>query len=528
LEGARRKVLKGATIIGGATLLSRVLGYLRDMVVAHAFGANWVTDAFYVAFRIPSLLRELFAEGSLSAAFIPVFTEYLKTRTPDEARRLARAAFSLLLVILCCTTLIGVLAAPALVAVIAPGFFHAPEQFDLTIRLTQIMFPYLLFISLAALAMGILNALQAFAAPALAPVMLSLGIIGSVFFICPSLETPIYGLALGVVIGGAGQFLFQVPALFRREMEPGWRWEPAHAGLKRMGQLLLPVLGGLSVTQVNIFINTLLASFLAVGSVTYLYYGMRLIQLPLGVFGVGMAMAILPTLSAQAVERNLEALRSTLAFGLRCILLITVPAMVGLILLRVPIIHLLFEHGAFTRADTLGTAWALLFYAVGLWAYAGVRVVVQAYYSLQDTRTPMWAAALAVGVNIAASLLLMGPLAHGGLALATALAAMVNFLLLLGLLRRRLGRLEGRRLVKSLGQIVFASAAMGVAVWGVIHLPLWQSTGALGMKILLLGGTIGLGVIVYAVCLQILRNEEWQYLFGIAKEKLVRIYASSP
>src|SRR3990172_7761476 len=336
--GEERQVAKAAGVIGAATFLSRVLGFVRDMVVARAFGASHVGDAFYVAYRISSLLRELFAEGSMSAAFVPVFTRTLATEWGEGGRRLAGAAFSLIVVVVAAITVVGVVFAPPIVALIAPGFGDDPGKAELTARLTRIMFPYLLWISLAALAMGVLNSLRAFAAPALSPALFNLSIIAAVSLRAPLLDEPVLAVAWGVFIGGLAQLLVQLPALRRLGMGLGWLWRPDHPGLRRMGLLLVPTLVGLSVSQVNIFINTLLASYLTRGSVTYLYYAMRLVQFPLGVFGVALSTALLPTMSTHATKHDLAALRDTLSFGLRLILFITIPAMVRLIALRNPTI----------------------------------------------------------------------------------------------------------------------------------------------------------------------------------------------
>ncbi len=382
-----------------ATFASRVLGLIRDVIIARLFGATAVADAFYVAYRIPNILRELFAEGSMSSAFIPVFTEYRTTRTKQDAWELASAMFTTLLTVVISITILGIIAAPAIAWLIAPGFHDDPEKLAMTTLLTRIMFPYLLFISLAALAMGILNSMRAFAAPALAPVFFNLFIIGCALFLAPQLDDPIIGVAIGVVAGGAAQFAMQLPGLALRKMLFGFRFEPGHPGVRRIGALMLPTLAGLSVAQVNILISTILASNFD-GGPTYLFYAMRLIQFPLGIFGIALATAILPTLSTQAAEGALDALRDTLGFGIRMILFIIVPAMVGLMLLRVPIIQLVFQHGAFTSQDTAATAMALLCYAVGLWAFGGVRIIVAAYYSLQDTKTPAIAAVIAVAARI--------------------------------------------------------------------------------------------------------------------------------
>src|SRR6185436_17638173 len=309
-----RSVVKAAGVIGVATLSSRILGFIRDMVLARLFGATPAADAFFVAYRIPNLLRELFAEGSMSSAFVPVFTEYHTLRGKRDAWEFASAVFTTLLTILTGVTLLGILASPAIVWVLAPGFHEDPARLAMTVLLTQIMFPYLLFISLAALTMGILNSMRAFAAPAFSPVLFNVCTIAAALFLSPLLEQPIIGVAIGIVVGGLAQFLMQLPGLRRRGYFFGWRFEPGHPGVKRVGVLLAPSLLGMSVTQVNVTVSTILASFFA-GAPTYLFYGMRLVQFPLGIFGVALATAILPTLSAQATRGALDELRTTLGFG---------------------------------------------------------------------------------------------------------------------------------------------------------------------------------------------------------------------
>lgn len=506
-------------MIGAATFLSRVLGFVRDMVVARAFGASHVADAFYVAYRIPSLLRELFAEGSMSAAFVPVFTHTLATQSREEAQRLARAAFSLILVVVSAITMLGVLFAPAIVSVIAPGFGDDPGKSALTAHLTRVMFPYLLWISLAALAMGVLNSLRAFAAPALSPALFNLSIIATVVFLAPFLDEPVVAVAWGVSLGGIAQLAVQIPSLRRLGMGFAWSWQPDHPGLRRMGALLLPTLAGLSVSQVNIFINTLLASYLVQGSVTYLYYAMRLVQFPLGVFGVALSTALLPTLSSQAAKGDVQALRETVSFGLRLILFISLPAMIGLIMLRTPIVHLIFQHGRFGAADTAGTASALLYYTVGLWAFAGVRVIVPVFYARQDTATPVIAAILAVAANIGASLALMGPLGHGGLALATALASALNFLVLLTVLHRRLERFGGRRIARSALQSLIASLPIAVIGGLISSMTIWTQSGAWMAKVILIAGGIGASAASYGALQALWRNEEARFVWQMLRRR---------
>ena len=515
-------IAKAAGLIGAATFSSRLLGFIRDMVLARLFGATAAADAFFVAYRVPNLLRELFAEGSMSAAFIPVFTEYHTRRTAREAWELASAMFTTLLTIVTLVMLLGMMAAPGIVWLLAPGFHDDPSKLALTTLLTQMMFPYLVFISLAALAMGILNSLRAFAAPALSPVFFNVVIIGCALLLSPMLAEPIYGVAIGVVAGGAAQFAMQLPGLRTRGMLMGFRFEPGHPGVKRVGQLVLPSLLGLSVTQVNITISTILASFFA-GGPTYLFYGMRLIQFPLGIFGVALATAILPTLSSQASRGALDELRGTLAFGLRMILFIMLPAMLGLMLLRTPIVHLFFEHGTFTAADTTGTALAVLCYAVGLWAFAGVRIIVAAFYSMQDTRTPAWTAVGAVLANLLLSLLFMDTLRHAGLALATALAGMLNVTILVAVLNRRLGGVDWISIGRSASRVLMASIPVAIACVWVAGLDVWSHHGEWVSKAIMLFVGIGLSLTGYVGVHALLRSDELDVLAGIVKGKLRRV-----
>ncbi len=520
-SGERAQVVEAAGVIGLATLLSRLLGFARDMVLARLFGAGHAADAFFVAYRIPNLLRELFAEGSMSAAFIPVFSEYLAQRTKRDAWELASAAFTTLLTILTGVCVLGVLAAPWIVTLIAPGFSGDAEQQARTTLLTRIMFPYLLFIGLAALAMGVLNSVRSFAAPAFSPVLFNIAIIACAFLLAPLFDEPILAVAVGVVVGGLAQFLSQMPALRRADLLFGWRFDFVHQGVRRIGWLMAPALIGLSVTQINILVSTILASYFP-GGPTYLFYGMRLIHFPLGIFGVALATALLPSLSTQAAKGELDALRGTLGFGLRLIFFIIVPAMVGLIMLRTPIVHLFFEHGRFTAADTQATAAAVLAYAVGLWAFAGVRIVVSAFYSLQDTRTPVLVAALALGANIALSFLLMGPLRYAGLALATALSAILNMGLLVVFLARRLGPFGWEAILRSHARVLLASVPIvATCVW-IAGLGVWAQPEAWAAKTVMLLVGIAVSVAGYVTVHALLGSDELGFLWSLVRRKLVR------
>ncbi|MEX0830698.1 MAG: murein biosynthesis integral membrane protein MurJ [Nitrospirales bacterium] len=518
-QGETHQISRAAGLIGAATFCSRILGFIRDIVLANLFGANAAADAFYIAYRIPNLLRELFAEGSMSSAFIPVFTEYHSTRSREETWELASAAFTTLLTLVTIVTLLGILAAPSLVWLLAPGLHDDAAQLATTTLLTQIMFPYLVFVSLAALAMGILNALRSFAIPALAPVFFNVCVIVFALGISPWLDQPIVAVAMGIVVGGLAQFLMQLPGLHKKGFLLSWNFHPTHPGVKRMGFLLIPTLLGLAVTQINLTISTILASYFE-GGPTYLFYAMRLIQFPLGIFGVAMATAILPSLASHAAKGAHNELRATVNFGLRMVFFIMLPSMVGLMLLRTPIIQLFFEHGAFSAFDTIGTASALLGFSVGLWAFASYRILAMAFYSLQDTRTPAAVAVVSVGINIGLSLWLMTPLAHTGLALAAGLAAIGNTLILATILGRRLQGLLWQTLGASLARTgVALLTVIGLCTW-IAAFPVWHAVGQNPQKAVWLIIAIGGSAIGYFGIHQLLRSDELMHLKLMLQRKL--------
>ncbi|MDP2643455.1 MAG: murein biosynthesis integral membrane protein MurJ [Desulfobacterales bacterium] len=511
------RVAKAFGVVGSATLLSRILGFVRDAVIAWLLGAGLNADAFFVAFRIPNLLRRLFAEGSLSIAFIPVFTGYLTAQGKDEAFSLARSALRMLCLLLVIAAVAGVLLSPMIIRLMAPGFIISPAKFSLAVLLTRVMFPYIIFICLAALCMGVLNALGHFAAPALAPVLLNLTMIGSMFFISPHIREPAVGLAFGVLIGGLLQLSLQLPYLTRNGF---LFWQKArlyHPGLKRIGQLMGPAVFGAAVYQINILIGTLLASLLPEGSVSYLYYADRVVQFPLGVFAIATATAVLPSLSRQAAEKNFAALSDTFSYAMRFVFFITAPAMVGLMVLRAPIVTLLFQRGAFDLQAARMTASALFFYGLGLWAFSAVRIVVATFYALQDTRTPVKMAFVSVCVNILLSIILMKPLAHGGLALATSLASMVNLCLLVWALTRKIDTMEYKGMIESACKTLLCSAIMGLGVWAVAGATLPAPSGAVSGLLPGLGASILAGLVLYGAASFWLKSRELHTLLSLFK-----------
>ncbi len=481
-----RKLIRSTGIISLATFVSRILGLVREAVVAYLFGAGLAADAFFMAFQIPNMLRRLLAEGALSASFIPVFTEYYRNKGERKAWDLSAATICITLIILVLVTILGVVAAPLIVKLVAPGFKAVKNKQELTILLTRIMFPFILCIGLAALFMGILNSLQHFLAPALAPALFNICIIASAVYLAPQFANPVVALAIGVLLGGMVQLLFQLPFLKLKGMKFKLNFNFNQPGLKKIGQLMLPAIFGLAVYEINGFVDRVLASFLPPGSVSYLNYGNRLVQFPLGLFGIALGTAILPTLSRQAADGDLDSLKNTFSMGLRLVLFVSTPAMIGLMVLGEPIIQLLFQRGEFGYSATVASAQALFCYSVGLCAYAAVKVIVPVFYSLQDTKTPVKISIIAMTANIFLNLILMGPLKHAGLALATALSSMINAGCLIFTLRKRLGRLGGRIILVSFGRIALASAVMGVLCWQMLHYftfmnqPLWGKVGILG------------------------------------------------
>ena len=439
MNAESRHIARRAATVGGATLVSRVLGFVRDLITAFTLGAGLFADAFFVAFRIPNLLRSLFAEGSLTLAFIPAFSRVRAEEGEERAREMARAVLAWLVSILTVITLLAMAFAPQLTALIAPGFERNPELLTTTADLLRICFPFIIFISGVGLCMGILNALDHFFAPAFAPCILNVGFISFALVGWHFELNVAYCLAWGVLASGLGQWLFQQPYLARLgfSWRGPWRWlDPA---VLRMGRLMLPSVFGSAVYQVNLLLGTLLASFLPTGSISYLYYADRLVQFPVGVFGLAVSTAALPSLSRLCAEGKIDEFMSVIRSSLRLSLTISLPAMAGLIALSTPLIALLFGRGAFGPEAIHSTSAALMAYGLGLPAIALVRPLVGAFYALEDTRTPVFVATLCVAVNILLGWALMHTLAHVGLALAVSAASALNVTLLSCLLRRRLG-----------------------------------------------------------------------------------------
>ncbi|MBA7663597.1 putative lipid II flippase MurJ [subsurface metagenome] len=506
------KITKRAAVVSLGTMTSRILGLARLMAIATMLTSG-MRDIFFFAFTIPNLFRRLLGEGALSAAFIPVFNDYLAKKKKEEAFRVANTTFHLLFLILVLLTIIGILIAPLIVH---PTGFNAEGKI-LTLGLLRAMLPFMIFICLAALIMGILNSFGNFAVPAFAPCILNIFIIASAFTICNRFRYPVMGLALGVILGGAGQLLFQVPFAVKKGFSFLPRIDYRHPAVKKIGLLFLPAALGLAVTPINTFVDRLLASlprFCPPGSVSALWVSNRLFQFPLALFGIAIATAIFPTMSRQATLRKIEELKETLSHALGLAFFTTVPATIGLIILRVPIIRLLFQYKKFTAYDTSATAWALLFYSLGLFAFGAVIILVRVFYSLKDTKTPAKLACFVVMSNIILDLILMRPLAQGGLALATSLVAFLNMSLLFWLLRRRIGRLGGRKILTNFIRILIASSIMGGICWLVAR-AFEPHVVTIGFRVLQVGVTIVAGLVTLVIASTILRIKEMRTIWEI-------------
>jgi putative peptidoglycan lipid II flippase len=519
--GHVRQIASAASIVSIATLVSRVLGFVRDMAIAWLFGAGMMADAFFMAFRIPSTLRELLGEGALSAAFIPTFTRTATREGRQAAWDLASVAMGTLVVVLAGVTIIGVILAPGIVRIMAwgPGFANIPGKVPLTIQLLRIMFPYIFLVGLAAFFMAILNSLGHFLTPALSPAVLNIAMITAALLIAPHSSNPTLPLAIAVVVGGAGQLLIQVPAAWARGWRPRLQVAPLDPRVREIARLMAPGVAGLSITQINVFVGLSLASFLAQGSVAALTYAFRLVQFPIGVIGVAIATGALPVMAASIAKDAVGEMKGALQGSLRLAVFLALPAMVGLLVFRLPILHVLFERGAFTRPVTVLTAQILLAYTLGLVFYISNRILAPAFYAMHDTWTPVTTGMMSVGVNIAASVILMGPLGAAGLALATAVASVSNFVLLFTRLRRRIGPLGMRRLLLPTAKIGLACLPM--AAWGVFSQMWWDvlMTPGTAAKAALLCAEVGVAIALFAVATAALRCEEFGWAVDLLRRR---------
>jgi putative peptidoglycan lipid II flippase len=496
-------------------MTSRILGVVREQVLAALFGAGNAMDAYNVAFRIPNLVRDLFAEGAMSSAFVPTFTRHLTTEGKESAWRLGNYVVNGLIVITTGLVILGIVFADPLVSLFASAYRSVPGKFELTVFLTRLMLPFLTFVALAAAFMGMLNSLHRFFIPALSPAMFNVAMIACALVLVPfmpSLGLPaIAAVAIGSLVGGGAQLALQWPAL-RRE---GFRHRPIldwhDRSLRRVLVLMGPGTLGLAATQINVFVNTVLATGEGTGAVSWLNYAFRLMYLPIGLFGVSIATATLPAVSRHAARRDEGAAAHSVADGLSLMLMLNVPATVGLVVLATPIVRVIFERSAFTPADTAATAAALQFYAIGLVGYSIVRIASPVFYALGQSRTPVIVSVTTVVLNVLLNVSLVRVMGYRGLALGTSIAALVNAALLLFFLRRRLGGIEGKRVAGSMVRIVVASALMGMAtVAADTTAGVWLPGNGLMLQVIRLVGTIGIALGVLSAAAYALRIREFR------------------
>jgi putative peptidoglycan lipid II flippase len=500
--------------VSASVLTSRLSGLVREIAMARLFGSGQVYDAFAVGFRIPNLTRDLFAEGALSAAFVPTFTQYLRTKSKPEAAVLANLVASAIILVVGTLCVLGMVFSPALVDLTAGGFERVPGKFDLTVLLTRIMFPFLLLVALAAQVMGILNASGSFTIPALSSTCFNAGslIFGILlgFWAGPHLGLqPIVGMACGVVLGGAFQLAWQLPSLYRTGFGFRFQVDWTHPGFRQIVRLMGPAILGSAAVQINVLVNSNFASGIhdpvtgLNGPVSWLTYAFRFMQLPLGLFGVAIATATLPAISESASLGRIDDFRRTLSRSLGMVFLLTLPSSIGLVVLGGPMIGAIYEGRKFVAYDTQQTALALSCYAIGLGGYAAIKVLAPAFYALNDSRTPMLVSLGSILINYlaASAMVRTGTLGHAGLALATSAVALFNFALLFWILRGRIGGIHGRALARSVLQICIASLVMGVAVGFASHwLEAWLGQGRLA-RVINLAVSIPLGAgAFYGVC----------------------------
>lgn len=507
------KIAKSASTVSAAVMCSRVLGLVREQIFAGMFGAGYAYDAFVVAFRIPNLLRDLFAEGALSAAFITVFTDYDTNKSKKETWQLASNVLVFFGILLSCLTLLGIFFADSLVHLLASSFSEISGKTEITVLLTRIMLPFLVFISLSAVLMGILNTKGKFFVPAMASTFFNMGsIVGGVSFafLLPKFGYPaIVGMALGTLLGGIMQLCMQIPTL----RKCGFRFTPRlrinDPGLKRILTLMIPAIIGLSPTQINIFINTNFASSCAEGSVSWLNYAFRLVQLPIGVFGVALAIAAMPVLARHSAQKDIQGMKETMVSSLTMVFSLTIPATIGLILLAEPIIRVIFERGAFTSFDTIATANTLAFYAIGLFAYSANKILVPVFYALEDTKYPLYGAFLAVGSNILFINLTIDSMQHLAIALSVSCSMILNFLFLSSVLYVKTNGYSVSYLVRGICKICMAGAVMaGFLLWSRSFLSPYL-TGNLLQSVSALACIIGIAAFLYGALLQLAKLDEF-------------------
>ena len=494
------QLFKSTLVVGTMTLISRILGFIRDMLIAHIFGVDSATDAFFVAFKIPNFLRRLFAEGAFAHAFVPVLFDYKERGNKAVLKQFIDKTAGTLSVFLLLITVIGVIAAPALIMLLAPGFMWQGSQFELSVQLLQITFPYLFFITLVAFSSGILNAHGQFAIPALTPVFLNICMIAAAIWLAPLMDTPVKALAWGVFAAGMVQLLFQIPALMRLGLMPRLKLGFNDSGVRRIISLMLPAIFSVSVTQINLLLDTLIASFLTVGSVSWLYYSDRLVEFPLGILGLALATVILPNLSKSHAAEDKIAFSNTLDWGLRLVVLVGLPATIGLVILAEPMLSTLFQYNEFGVRDVHLAGQSLKAYSLGLLGFILIKVLVPGFTSRGDMKTPVRYGVYAMIVSLGLNLALVFPLAHAGLALATSLGAFFNAALLLIKLHR------DKIYQPTIGwwlffvRVTLASGVRSVGLYYFVDADWWNQWDS-WMRIINLMKWIGLGLASYAATL---------------------------
>ncbi len=508
-----------------AVFLSRILGLVRDQVFANLFGAGFYNDAWLVAFRIPNLLRDLFAEGALSAAFVPTFTEFLRNKGRSEAWVLANLVLSVLMVLLGGLALLFPFIAEPFVYLLAAGFAEVPGKVEVTSNLIRILSPFLMLVAMASVGMAILNTFNHFFIPALAPALFNLAVIGAGLFLAPQFTSwgilPIYAMGIGALLGGVLQYVVQLPLIRRHGYRFEFRLLLSHPGVRKIGRLIAPAIVGVSAVQINVLVNTQIASFLQEnGPVSWLSYAFRIIYLPIGLFGVAVGVVNLRDVSVFAAQENWEELKETVANSIKLISIMAVPSSVGLMVLAIPVVDVLFERGGFTSSDTLYTGYAVICYALGLFAYSCMKVYVPTFYALDDTRTPVRISLIAVFSNLVVNLILVFfVLPEGyrfvGLALGTALSVTLSCLLLARSFRRRLGSLQTYRVLPTFFKTVAAAAVMGILVLLLDRCfdGLWEEMN-FWQELISLGGCIMAGIITYFGCCRLMRVEETRFLLS--------------
>ena len=505
------RILKSAGTISLATSLSRIFGYVRDAALASVLGASLSMDAFAVAYRLANLFRRLVGEGGMSAAFVPVFVQYREEHSQKELWEFARKFFYTLALVIGVIVAFEIAFAPFIVRLMAPGFLGTPEKFKLTVDLTRLMAPYLIFVSLTAFSMGILNSFGYFAVPALGPIFFNVAVICAALISPYFMAEPVMGIAVGVLIGGVLQFACQIPLSVKQGMRFQFGISFHHEAIRRVGALLGPSVFGIGILQINLLVDSLMASFLREGTVSQIYYADRVMELVLGIFVISLTTVLLPDMAKSAARKDINEVKKTLLFSFRVTSFVAIPATVGLFVLADPIIHVLFERGRFLSIDTERTAVALAYYAFGLYFISASKLIVSAFYALQDSKTPVKVAFVALIANVVLNFILMHPLKQGGIALATSLASALSCVQLLYIFQKRYGAFEWQKFVKGSIKIAIASTVMGIFCPAALHAFHFQTDKPLAWKAAVLFGTIGLGVLIYFGVALLLRMEELDF-----------------